>query len=1026
MAKEQVVKNLEKAYKSYGQWDQYLNKYIKELRKKKKLDELISFSVITIGSQKIVPTEKYTLLMYFIITNNLEKVTELLKGDNPASVLAVNEAGKNGLFIAVEYKRIELIQKLASINNHSQFMITALITRVTPLCYAVEKNLPIEIINELLKYFPEKQLLLRNSDGMIPLGWGCLKGSLNVVKILLLHIPLEQLNHKTKKGLSIFHYALNSQNYELIEWILQNYPQCLNSTSIDNATPLFAVCLSQINDIRLVRLLLKNGAEAQILINVNGKIPLSVAAELNNHEIVEELLNFELEKQLEYVDSDGLTPLARACFFGALKAVNIIITRKTDVAKFLLTEDIEGLIPLQIAIIQSKNNAIIDVLLKIVPDEQLSKQEQKNGYTSLFSCVVKKDIEKIKILVKYLNPGIYLIPDSEGTTPFYYAAQEGYTEICDLLLNHGPSEQLMGSLRNSFPIHIAANRNHSKVVELIIKKDKQNQLSLIDKDIDQRNPLHIAAFNNATLVAIVLVMNGANKCDSDKSGYLPIHFAAQQGNIDICRFLLSKDLREQLFVHKKFDEMTPLHLAIMQDHVAVVELICQKEVGLVVELLKIGDHRGFTSLHTACYYGYEYIEMLIKNGANINIQDGEGWTPLHVVCFKGYISIFEKLISFNPSLEILNNVGSNPLHIACERGHLLLIQKLLKLNPQLLETKDKYYRTPFFCAVVFGHLEAAKFFMLQNVNINIEIIENEEIITPLRIAIELYDVSMIKLLLQNKVDIKQKINVSSDYTLYNMLCDEFEFVPQLLSEFLAFINLVSQSQTQSNISEEPEPILQPTKVEKPLTGRTYLKSIGYTPEDILALEEERSEQHQKLKSNSHTIDKQWSNSHKETYCWCSNLFNSSHNQIFSIASPSTDNSFCYLDIDLLKTQGCDEAQCKDIRYKFGSKHIKKLDDDKSIITGKVEINGQIKTVKYTHELKLNKVDRVLLFEFPSDDGKACLYIGARFLPFGLHVKADIRDVKLSEKTGKCPKIQLPNQLPDIHDKKSQNQANSLK
>jgi len=88
-----------------------------------------------------------------------------------------------------------------------------------------------------------------------------------------------------------------------------------------------------------------------------------------------------------------------------------------------------------------------------------------------------------------------------------------------------------------------------------------------------------------------------------------------------------------------------------------------------VNINQIFDH-SYTMLHMAVYFGYvEYIEILIKNGASLDIYEdiSGGDTPLHVAIFMAEASgegivpeqkeIIKMLLKAGANTNIVNNAG---------------------------------------------------------------------------------------------------------------------------------------------------------------------------------------------------------------------------------------------------------------------------------------------------------------------------------------------------------------------------------
>ena len=78
-------------------------------------------------------------------------------------------------------------------------------------------------------------------------------------------------------------------------------------------------------------------------------------------------------------------------------------------------------------------------------------------------------------------------------------------------------------------------------------------------------------------------------------------------------------------------------------------------------ILKATDEYGFTVLHNVVGEHYfEMVELLIKNGADVNAQNDEGITPLHLAAYRETAEI---LIKYGAKVEIESTRGETPLYI---------------------------------------------------------------------------------------------------------------------------------------------------------------------------------------------------------------------------------------------------------------------------------------------------------------------------------------------------------------------------
>ena len=71
--------------------------------------------------------------------------------------------------------------------------------------------------------------------------------------------------------------------------------------------------------------------------------------------------------------------------------------------------------------------------------------------------------------------------------------------------------------------------------------------------------------------------------------------------------------------------------------------------------------------------------MLLKAGADPNIQAQDGWTATHIAAVNGYVDIVGILIAYGADVTIKTHSGRTPLHLAARKGResvvLLLLSK---------------------------------------------------------------------------------------------------------------------------------------------------------------------------------------------------------------------------------------------------------------------------------------------------------------------------------------------------------------
>ncbi|KAF8044269.1 hypothetical protein BT93_A2304 [Corymbia citriodora subsp. variegata] len=139
-------------------------------------------------------------------------------------------------------------------------------------------------------------------------------------------------------------------------------------------------------------------------------------------------------------------------------------------------------------------------------------------------------------------PKLLQARDENGGTPLHFAAAVGNSEAKKLLLEKCPYLALQTDKNGSYPIHIACERSWSGAWEPLLK-DTWPDLAEI----------------------------------KNKKGQNILHVAAKAGNRRVVRHILDKceepDVIEKLVISKDVDGNTPLHLALMHNHLRVVSYL---------------------------------------------------------------------------------------------------------------------------------------------------------------------------------------------------------------------------------------------------------------------------------------------------------------------------------------------------------------------------------------------------------------------------------------------------------------------
>ncbi|XP_044755573.1 kinase D-interacting substrate of 220 kDa B isoform X5 [Coccinella septempunctata] len=147
-------------------------------------------------------------------------------------------------------------------------------------------------------------------------------------------------------------------------------------------------------------------------------------------------------------------------------------------------------------------------------------------------------------------------------------------------------------------------------------------------------------------------------------------------------------------------------------------------LNFVQELLKYGadpnaeDNDNWTPLLCACKEGYfDIVLLLLENNADIEHRDMGGWTPLMWATYKGRTEIVQILLERGAEVNAHGNYHISSLLWAAGRGHTricrMLIDKGAKVN-----VGDKYGTTALIWASRKGHLEIVDMLLRAGANVD--------------------------------------------------------------------------------------------------------------------------------------------------------------------------------------------------------------------------------------------------------------------------------------------------------------------
>lgn len=195
----------------------------------------------------------------------------------------------------------------------------------------------------------------------------------------------------------------------------------------------------------------------------------------------------------------------------------------------------------------------------------------------------------------------------------------------------------------------------------------------------------------------------------------------------LCLFCSSSFANED--DRKKIAGITPLMQAVLNDDISGVAFFIKTNED-EINKQNIG---GATALHIASRIGnYEIANILIKKGADLDIQDNEGWTPIMRASSSAYHDLVKLLIDSGSKTDIINDNKDSAITISakarCNECVVLIADNIIsKGNKDKAEKLKNQLTEGFVIAKAQGNDELQEIFdkKLDKIN-NLEIKENDE------------------------------------------------------------------------------------------------------------------------------------------------------------------------------------------------------------------------------------------------------------------------------------------------------------
>ncbi|MCC2646037.1 MAG: hypothetical protein K0R02_102 [Rickettsiaceae bacterium] len=370
--------------------------------------------------------------------------------------------------------------------------------------------------------------------------------------------------------------------------------------------------------------------------------------------------------------------------------------------------------------------------------------------------------------------------------------------------------KLLESIEKCNIVHIISFLGYTKALEIMLKQYPMHVMET--SSYNDLNAL-VISIRTLNLDQVKLLVEGGAKLQSNN-----LNFAVKCSSYNIVEYLLNKNIAYDL---NENDARTALHHAAYRGNAGIVELLLKHGMNINAQ-----DSNGQTPLHLLCthtpreehsspiYFNqahtphikslHETIDMLLKNGADINKYDKFGQTPLHLAVKGKFHQLVEYLLNKEEiKIDATDKEKKTPLHFAADYGDDKMVKLLVEHSADVNAIDFKSF-TPLTYAVRKGSLFLVKFFIEKGARVDIKDKNGAPIIAyaaglskaPANISLESKNITEETYLPILKELLKQFKSTQDDEGIALTIAQQanFNMAAEIISIYSAFIQSIEAPQ----------------------------------------------------------------------------------------------------------------------------------------------------------------------------------------------------------------------------------------